>query len=199
MRATATRRPWRRLPWRVRHHARVPKQTTRTSHLYLWFRFIMFMVGGAMAMADPPGRCTSRIQFLIRTCFNHSPRCTAADMVFGASCRPSSASRTGRSDHAGAPDMAFARLHNWSFWTAVPISASRWCCRSSRRAGRRAWADALRAAHGADGHGIDLTILCRAPVGIDRFRLDHHHYHHSSTCAARDERDADAPSSAGPG
>ena len=51
----------------------------------------------------------------------------------------------------GAPDMAFARMNNLSFWLLIPaaLHARRLVLHARRRAGRRL--DALRAADAADG------------------------------------------------
>ena len=45
--------------------------------MYLWFSFIMFMVGGAMAMAIRLELFQPGIQFFNLTCSTSSPPCTA--------------------------------------------------------------------------------------------------------------------------
>ena len=80
----------------------------------------------------------------------------------------------------GAPDMAFARMNNWSFWLLPPaaIAADPVVLRARRRA--RRGLDALSAAVGADGHGHGPDDLRGPHPGrVVDHGLDQHHHHAS--------------------
>ena len=67
----------------------------------------------------------------------------------------------------GAPDMAFARLNNWSFWLLPFAAHAADRCRSSRRAARRAWAGRMYAPLTVQmGIGMDLTIFAVHILGM---------------------------------
>ena len=85
--------------------------------LYLWFSFIMFLIGGCMAMLIrvelfEPGKV-----ILEPNLFNEMTTVHGLIMVFGA-VMPAF---TGLANWLipmmiGAPDMALPRMNNWSFW-----------------------------------------------------------------------------------
>ncbi len=85
--------------------------------LYLWFSFIMFLIGGSMAMLIrvelfEPGKV-----ILEPNLFNEMTTVHGLIMVFGA-VMPAF---TGLANWLipmmiGAPDMALPRMNNWSFW-----------------------------------------------------------------------------------
>src|SRR6478735_12698151 len=92
--------------------------------LYLWFSFIMFMVGGIMAMAIRLELFEPGIQFFNPDLFNQFTTLHGLIMIFGA-IMPAF---VGFANwlipmQIGAPDMAFARMNNWSFWI-LPFAAS---------------------------------------------------------------------------
>jgi len=101
---------------------------TTTNHkdigtLYLWFSFIMFMVGGAMAMAIRMELFQPGIQFFNPDLFNQFTTMHGLIMVFGAIMPAFVGFANWQIPMMiGAPDMAFARLNNWSFWL-LPFAA----------------------------------------------------------------------------
>ncbi|TVP10683.1 cytochrome c oxidase subunit I [Shewanella sp. MSW] len=106
------------------HHA--PKGIMRwlltTNHkdigtLYLWFSFIMFLIGGAMAMVLRAELFQPGLQLVEPNFFNQMTTVHGLIMVFGA-VMPAF---TGLANWLipmmiGAPDMALPRMNNWSFW-----------------------------------------------------------------------------------
>ncbi|MGW8270105.1 MAG: cbb3-type cytochrome c oxidase subunit I, partial [Burkholderiales bacterium] len=102
---------------------------TTTNHkdigtLYLWFSFIMFLVGGAMAMVIRLELFSPGLQWVNPDFFNQMTTMHGLIMVFGA-IMPAF---VGFANwlipmQIGAPDMAFARMNNWSFWI-LPFAAS---------------------------------------------------------------------------
>jgi len=85
--------------------------------MYLWFSFIMFLVGGAMAMVIRAELYQPGLQFVEPNFFNQMTTMHGLIMVFGA-VMPS---MVGLANWLipmmiGAPDMALPRMNNWSFW-----------------------------------------------------------------------------------
>ncbi|MGB0495218.1 MAG: cytochrome c oxidase subunit I [Kangiellaceae bacterium] len=85
--------------------------------MYLWFSFIMFLVGGAMAMVIRAELYQPGLQFVEPNFFNQMTTMHGLIMVFGA-VMPS---MVGLANwlipmQIGAPDMALPRMNNWSFW-----------------------------------------------------------------------------------
>ena len=85
--------------------------------MYLWFSFIMFLVGGAMAMVIRAELYQPGLQFVDPNFFNQMTTMHGLIMVFGA-VMPS---MVGLANWLipmmiGAPDMALPRMNNWSFW-----------------------------------------------------------------------------------
>ncbi|MBD3670312.1 MAG: cytochrome c oxidase subunit I [Gammaproteobacteria bacterium] len=85
--------------------------------LYLWFAFIMFMVGGAMAMVIRAELFQPGMQLVDPLFFNQMTTMHGLIMVFGA-VMPAF---VGLANWLvpmmiGAPDMALPRMNNWSFW-----------------------------------------------------------------------------------
>ncbi len=107
----------------------VMRWITTTNHkdigtLYLWFSFIMFMVGGTMAMAIRLELFQPGIQFFNPDLFNQFTTMHGLIMVFGAIMPAFVGFANWQIPMMiGAPDMAFARLNNWSFWL-LPFAAS---------------------------------------------------------------------------
>ncbi|HET9733651.1 MAG TPA: cbb3-type cytochrome c oxidase subunit I, partial [Burkholderiales bacterium] len=95
---------------------------TTTNHkdigtMYLWFSFIMFMVGGVMALVIRAELFSPGLQIVDPDFFNQMTTMHGLIMVFGA-IMPAF---VGFANwlipmQIGAPDMAFARMNNWSFW-----------------------------------------------------------------------------------
>ncbi|MAX44716.1 MAG: cytochrome c oxidase subunit I [Alteromonadaceae bacterium] len=108
------------------HDHHIPKGLMRwvltTNHkdigtLYLWFAFIMFLTGGAMAMVIRPELFQPGLQIVDPNFFNQMTTVHGLIMVFGA-VMPAF---TGLANWLvpmmiGAPDMALPRMNNWSFW-----------------------------------------------------------------------------------
>ena len=85
--------------------------------LYLWFSFIMLLVGGAMAMLIRAELFEPGLQFFEPQFFNTLTTMHGLIMVFGA-IMPG---MVGLANWLipmmiGAPDMALPRMNNWSFW-----------------------------------------------------------------------------------
>ncbi len=85
--------------------------------MYLWFSFIMFLIGGAMAMVIRAELYQPGLQFVEPNFFNSMTTMHGLIMVFGA-VMPS---MVGLANwlipmQIGAPDMALPRMNNWSFW-----------------------------------------------------------------------------------
>ncbi|KZE33290.1 cytochrome c oxidase subunit 1 [Crenobacter luteus] len=113
------------------HHAR-PRGWSRwlaaTNHkdigtLYLWFSFTMFLTGGVMALGIRAELFQPGLQFWQPDLFNQLTTLHGLIMVFGA-IMPAF---TGMANWLlplmiGAPDMAFARMNNWSFWLLPPAA-----------------------------------------------------------------------------
>src|SRR6266850_1072575 len=102
---------------------------TTTNHkdigtLYLWFSFIMFMVGGAMAMVIRAELFSPGLQLVNPDFFNQLTTMHGLIMVFGAIMPAFVGFANWQIPMMiGAPDMAFARLNNWSFWL-LPFAAT---------------------------------------------------------------------------
>jgi cytochrome c oxidase subunit 1 len=111
------------------HPSGLMRWITTTNHkdigtLYLWFSFIMFLVGGAMAMVIRAELFKPGLQIVTPEFFNGLTTMHGLIMVFGA-IMPAF---VGFANwlipmQIGAPDMAFARMNNWSFWI-LPFAAT---------------------------------------------------------------------------
>ena len=85
--------------------------------LYLWFSFIMFFVGGTMALLIRAELFKPGLQFLDPNFFNTMTTMHGLIMVFGV-VMPAMVGLANWQVPMmiGAPDMALPRLNNWSFW-----------------------------------------------------------------------------------
>ncbi len=115
------------------HHHGAPKGLTRwlftTNHkdigsLYLWFSFIMLLLGGTYAMGIRAELMQPGIQYFDPETFNMLTTMHGLIMVFGA-IMPAF---VGLANWLipmmiGAPDMALPRMNNWSFWI-LPVAAT---------------------------------------------------------------------------
>ena len=91
--------------------------------MYLWFSFIMFLAGGAMAMVIRAELFMPGMQVVHPEVFNQMTTLHGLIMVFGA-IMPAF---VGFANwlipmQIGAPDMAFPRMNNWSFWLLPPAA-----------------------------------------------------------------------------
>ncbi len=85
--------------------------------MYLWFSFIIFLIGGMMALVIRAELFEPGLQFVDPQFFNSMTTMHAIMMVFGV-VMPAF---TGLANWLipmmiGAPDMALPRMNNWSFW-----------------------------------------------------------------------------------
>jgi cytochrome c oxidase subunit 1 len=111
------------------HPTGLMRWVTTTNHkdigtMYLWFSFAMFMVGGAMAMVIRAELFQPGLQVVSPGFFNQMITLHALIMVFGA-IMPAFVGFANWMIplQIGAPDMAFARMNNWSFWI-LPVAGS---------------------------------------------------------------------------
>jgi cytochrome c oxidase subunit 1 len=91
--------------------------------LYLWFSFTMFLVGGTLALGIRSELFQPGLQYWNPEFFNQLTTMHGLIMVFGA-IMPAF---VGFANwlipmQIGAPDMAFARMNNWSFWLLIPAA-----------------------------------------------------------------------------
>ena len=112
------------------HPSGLMRWVTTTNHkdigtMYLWFSFIMFLVGGAMSMVIRAELFQPGLQFVSPEFYNQMITLHALIMVFGA-IMPAFVGFANWMIplQIGAPDMAFARMNNWSFWI-LPVAATR--------------------------------------------------------------------------
>ena len=101
---------------------------TTTNHkdigtLYLWFSFTMFLVGGVLALLLRSELFQPGIQLVEPEVFNQLTTMHGVIMVFGA-IMPAFVGFANWMIplQIGAPDMAFARMNNWSFWLLPPAA-----------------------------------------------------------------------------
>ncbi len=108
------------------HHHGAPSGLMRwvktTNHkdigtLYLWFSFIMLLIGGAMAMVIRAELFQPGLQVVDPHFFNTMTTMHGLIMVFGA-IMPAMVGLANWQIPMmiGAPDMALPRMNNWSFW-----------------------------------------------------------------------------------
>src|SRR5881296_2024876 len=109
-------------------YGRIMRWVTTTNHkdigtLYLWFSFTMFLVGGVLALAIRAELFRPGLQFWHPEFFNQLTTMHGLIMVFGAIMPAFVGFANWQVPMMiGAPDMAFARLNNWSFWM-LPVAA----------------------------------------------------------------------------
>jgi len=104
------------------HPSGIMRWVTTTNHkdigtLYLWFSFIMFFIGGAMALIIRSELFQPGMQFVDPQFFNSMTTMHAIIMIFGV-VMPAF---TGLANWLipmmiGGADMALPRMNNWSFW-----------------------------------------------------------------------------------
>lgn len=135
--------------------------------LYLWFSFVMFLSGGVLALGIRVELFRPGLQFLQPDLFNQFTTLHGLVMVFGA-IMPAF---TGLANWMlplmiGAPDMAFARMNNWSFWllpaAALLLMLSFWVPGGAAAAGWTLYALLSTQM----GMGMDMTIFAIHIMGI---------------------------------
>ena len=106
----------------------VMRWITTTNHkdigtLYLWFSFTMLMVGGVLAIGIRAELFQPGLQFWRPEFFNELTTMHGLIMVFGAIMPAFVGFANWQIPMMiGAPDMAFARMNNWSFWLLPPAA-----------------------------------------------------------------------------
>src|SRR6201984_1292159 len=110
------------------HPGGIMRWITTTNHkdigtLYLWFSFTMFIVGGIMALTIRAELFKPGLQIVAPEFFNCMTTLHGLIMVFGA-LMPGAVGFANWMVplQIGAPDMAFARMNNWSFWLLPPAA-----------------------------------------------------------------------------
>ena len=100
----------------------IMRWVTTTNHkdigtMYLWFSFVMFMVGGIMALVIRAELMYPGLQVVDPEFFNQMTTVHGLVMVFGA-VMPATVGLANWMIPLmiGAPDMALPRMNNWSFW-----------------------------------------------------------------------------------
>ena len=97
----------------------VMRWITTTNHkdigtLYLWFSFLMFGIGGIMAVVIRAELFSPGLQFVDPDFFNQLTTMHGLVMIFGAMMPAFVGFANWQIPMMiGAPDMAFARLNNW--------------------------------------------------------------------------------------
>jgi cytochrome c oxidase subunit 1 len=91
--------------------------------MYLWFSFVMFLTGGVMALTIRAELFQPGIQIVNPDFFNQLTSLHGLVMVFGAIMPAFVGFANWQIPMMiGAPDMAFARMNNWSFWLLPPAA-----------------------------------------------------------------------------
>lgn len=104
----------------------IMRYVTTTNHkdigsMYLWFSFMMFLVGGVMALVIRAELFQPGLQVVEPEFFNQMTTLHGLIMVFGAIMPAFVGFANWQIPMMiGAPDMAFPRMNNWSFWLLPP-------------------------------------------------------------------------------
>jgi cytochrome c oxidase subunit I len=135
--------------------------------LYLWFSFMMFLVGGAMALIIRAELFEPGLQITTPHFFNQMTTVHALVMVFGF-VMPAF---VGLANWLipmmiGAPDMALPRLNNWSFWLLPPAATLLITSLFVPGGGPAAGWTLYPPLTIQSGMGIDFTILTVHLLGI---------------------------------
>jgi cytochrome c oxidase subunit I len=110
------------------HPGGIMRWITTTNHkdigtMYLWFSFTMFITGGILALTIRSELFSPGLQIVQPEMFNQLVTMHGLIMVFGA-IMPGFVGFANWQIPLmiGAPDMAFARMNNWSFWLLPPAA-----------------------------------------------------------------------------
>jgi cytochrome c oxidase subunit 1 len=104
------------------HPYGIMRWVTTTNHkdigsMYLWFSFVMFLVGGVMALTIRAELFQPGLQVVNPDFFNQMTTLHGLIMVFGAIMPAFVGFANWQIPMMiGATDMAFPRMNNWSFW-----------------------------------------------------------------------------------
>jgi cytochrome c oxidase subunit 1 len=108
------------------HASGIMRWITTTNHkdigtMYLWFSFTMFLAGGVMALVIRAELFQPGLQVVNPELYNQMTTLHGLVMVFGAIMPAFVGFANWQIPMMiGAPDMAFARMNNWSFWLLPP-------------------------------------------------------------------------------
>jgi len=111
------------------HPGGILRWITTTNHkdigtLYLWFSLTMFFIGGLLALGIRAELFEPGLQYWKPEFFNQLTTMHGLIMVFGAIMPAFVGFANWQIPMMiGAPDMAFARMNNWSFWL-LPAAAT---------------------------------------------------------------------------
>src|SRR5689334_15910011 len=110
------------------HPTGIMRWVTTTNHkdigtLYLWFSFIMFLVGGVMALTIRAELFQPGLQIVDPEFFNSLTTMHGLVMIFGA-IMPAAVGFANWMIPMliVAPYIAFAQMNNWSFWLLSPAA-----------------------------------------------------------------------------
>jgi cytochrome c oxidase subunit 1 len=109
-------------PEHEEHYGGILRWITTTNHkdigtLYLWFSGVMFLVGGIMALLIRAELFEPGLQLVSPDFYNQLVTSHGLIMIFGAIMPAFVGFANWQIPMMiGAPDMAFGRLNNWSFW-----------------------------------------------------------------------------------
>ncbi len=110
------------------HPSGIMRWVTTTNHkdigtMYLLFSLTMFFVGGVMALTIRTELFQPGLQVVHPEFFNSLTTLHGLIMIFGA-IMPAAVGFANWQIPLmiGAPDMAFARMNNWSFWLLPPAA-----------------------------------------------------------------------------
>jgi len=128
--------------------------------LYLWFSFIMFLAGGTLALTIRSELFEPGLQLVDPEFFNSLTTLHGLIMIFGAIMPAAVGFANWQVPMMiGAPDMAFARMNNWSFWL-LPFAAVLLLSSFLMPGGAAAGGWTLYAPLSVQaGMGMDLTIF----------------------------------------
>ncbi|MCC7326944.1 MAG: cbb3-type cytochrome c oxidase subunit I, partial [Burkholderiales bacterium] len=110
------------------HPSGIMRWVTTTNHkdigtLYLLFSLTMFFVGGVMALTIRMELFQPGLQIVHPEFFNSLTTLHGLIMIFGAIMPAAVGFANWQIPMMiGAPDMAFARMNNWSFWLLPPAA-----------------------------------------------------------------------------
>jgi hypothetical protein len=172
---------------------------TTTNHkdigtLYLWFSFIMFFVGGTMALTIRAELFQPGMQIVHPEFFNSMTTLHGLIMIFGA-IMPAAVGFANWMVPMliGAPDMAFARMNNWSFWLLPPAALMLIGSFFVPGGAGRGRLDAVPAAVRSGRHGNGPDDLRRPHHGrVVDHGIDQHHHDDPQPARARHDADEDA-------
>jgi cytochrome c oxidase subunit 1 len=154
------------------HAAGIWRWITTTNHkdigtMYLWFSGLMFFSGGVAALVIRAELFSPGLQFVSPDFYNELVTLHGLVMIFGAIMPAFVGFANWQIPMMiGAPDMAFARLNNWSFWllpfAALLLFASLFAPGGASQTGWTLYAPLST----QQGPGMDLTIFAVHLLGM---------------------------------